>query len=106
MNQARRIEREKKRKAEKKNARKSASRLRISPEQAYYIGHCEQLAIVIGFLRANWNFGAKRLQRFTEEFNEFAEDMNNAGITGNDIGEVIKDETGWDMFEAFPGKKG
>lgn len=99
MKLSRKMKREKARRSEKKAARPS-----ITPEQAYYVGHCEQLAFVIGFLRDRWGFGAKWLQRFSDEFSAFAEGMDNAGITGNDIGEAIKDETGWDMFEAFPGK--
>lgn len=99
MNLSRKMKRKKAHRSKKVAARPS-----ITPEQAYYVGHCEQLAFVIGFLRDRWGFGAKLLQRFADEFSEFAEDMDNAGVTGNDIGEAIKDETGWDMFEAFPSR--
>ena len=72
--------------------------------EAYKDGGTDALASFIGFLRNGGLgavFGAKRLERFVQDFIQYQNDIYHGDVTAKAIDDAIADETGWRMSEAL-----
>lgn len=86
------------------------------PAEAYSMGVADMFASIIGFLRDGGlgaAFGAKRLERFVQDFIVYQDGLHEGKVRSTDINDAIEAEIGWSMtssieqaFKALEAKKG